>query len=118
MTATLSARQERIVDILRAVPSISTVELAQRLAVSDETVRRDLQGMVRDGLVQKFHGGVSLHRDVQESPFQQRLHTHVGVKRLLGRAVADLLPDGGERGARQQQPPPASSQRRWPGGAA
>lgn len=96
MTATpvLSARQERIVEILRGTPSISTAELAQRLAVSGETIRRDLQALADEGVVEKFHGGVSLHRDVQESPFQLRLRSNVAAKRRLAQQVAALLPDG------------------------
>jgi DeoR family glycerol-3-phosphate regulon repressor len=94
MAPLLSARQERIVDILRATPSISTAELALRLAVSGETVRRDLQALADDGIVHKFHGGVSLHRDVQESPFQLRLRTNVAAKRRLARQVSALLPEG------------------------
>ena len=94
MTPVLSARQERIVEILRATPSITTAELAQRLTVSGETVRRDLQALADDGIVQKFHGGVSLHRDVQESPFQLRMRTNVSAKRRLARQVSALLPDG------------------------
>lgn len=94
MTPVLSARQERIIEILRATPSITTLELALRLGVSGETVRRELQAMEGGGIVQKFHGGVSLHRDMQESPFQLRLRTNVGVKRRLARRVSSLLPDG------------------------
>lgn len=94
MNVSLSLRQERIVEILRTTPSISTFELAQRLAVSGETIRRDLQSLADEGIVQKFHGGVSLHRDVQESPFQLRLRSNVAAKRLLARQVAELLPDG------------------------
>lgn len=94
MTPVLSARQERIVEILRATPSISTVDLANRLGVSGETVRRDLQAMAGDGIVEKFHGGVSLHRDVHESPFQLRLRSNVAAKRRLARRVSELLPDG------------------------
>jgi DeoR family glycerol-3-phosphate regulon repressor len=94
MTPVLSARQERIVEILRATPSITTVDLANRLGVSGETVRRDLQAMADDGIVEKFHGGVSLHRDVHESPFQLRLRSNVAAKRRLARRVSGLLPDG------------------------
>lgn len=94
VTPELSARQERIVEILRTTPSITTAELAQRLAVSGETVRRDLQALADDGVVQKFHGGVSLHRDVQESPFQLRLRSNVAAKRRLARQVSALIPDG------------------------
>ena len=93
VTPVLSARQERIVEILRTTPSITTGELAARLAVSGETVRRDLQALAGDGVVQKFHGGVSLHRDVQESPFQLRLRSNVGAKRRLAQQVSALLPD-------------------------
>ena len=49
MTPVLSARQERIIEILRVKPSITTVDLAHRLEVSGETVRRDLQAMADDG---------------------------------------------------------------------
>jgi DeoR family glycerol-3-phosphate regulon repressor len=70
------------------------VELAQRLAVSGETVRRDLQALADDGIVQKFHGGVSLHRDVQESPFQLRLRSNVAAKRRLAQQLSALLPNG------------------------
>ncbi|MBT9489630.1 MAG: DeoR/GlpR transcriptional regulator [Rubrivivax sp.] len=94
MAPVISPRQERIVDILRATPSISVVELAQRLAVSGETIRRDLQALADDGIVQKFHGGVSLHRDVQESPFQLRLRSNVAAKRRLAQQLSALLPDG------------------------
>lgn len=94
MTPVLSPRHERIVAILRAVPSISTAELAQRLDVSGETVRRDLQSLATTGIVQKFHGGVSLHRDVQESPFQLRLRSNVAAKRRLAQRVSELLPEG------------------------
>ncbi|WP_180684346.1 DeoR/GlpR family DNA-binding transcription regulator [Tepidicella baoligensis] len=94
VTPELSARQERIVEILRTTPSITTSELAQRIAVSGETVRRDLQALAGYGVVQKFHGGVSLHRDVQESPFQLRLRSNVTAKRRLARQVSALVPDG------------------------
>lgn len=94
VTPVLSARQERIVDILRSTPSITTGELAQRLEVSGETVRRDLQVLADDGVVRKFYGGVSLHQDVQESPFQLRLRSNVAVKRRLAQQVSALLPDG------------------------
>lgn len=90
----LSARQERIVEILRAMPSIGTAELAHGLAVSGETIRRDLQALSESGIVQKFHGGVSLHRDVQESLFQLRLCSNVAAKRRLAQQVAELVPDG------------------------
>ena len=94
MTPFLSARQERIVEILSATSFITTGDLALRLRVSGETVRRDLQAMAGDGIVEKFHGGVSLHPNVQESPFQLRLRTNVGVKRRLAQQVLSLLPEG------------------------
>lgn len=94
VTPVLSSRQERIVEMLRATPTITTADLAHRLGVSGETVRRDLQIMADDRIVEKFHGGASLHPDVQESPFQLRLRTNIGVKRRLAQQVMRLLHDG------------------------
>lgn len=94
MPPSLSARQQRILDWLRAGGSLSIQTLAHRLQVSGETVRRDVQGLVDAALVQRFHGGVRLHRSLQESPFEQRLRTQVAAKRQLAQAVAALVPDG------------------------
>ena len=52
-----SDRQSRIVAELRAAPSLRVNELAARLAVSTETVRRDLAELDERGLINRTYGG-------------------------------------------------------------
>lgn len=90
-------RQNLILDILReAVTSTATVnELAQRFAVTSETIRRDLKILEDTGLVQKTHGGVLLRSPVFSlQPFRIRTETAVSEKRAIARAAAELVQDG------------------------
>ncbi len=50
-------RQARIVAELRATPSLRVNELAERLGVSTETVRRDLAELDERGLIARTYGG-------------------------------------------------------------
>jgi LacI family transcriptional regulator len=50
---------------------VSTRELAERLGVSEMTIRRDLHELVQDGLIQRVHGGARLHRRPARSPVQR-----------------------------------------------
>ena len=52
-----STRQDRITAELRAAPSLRVNELAALLAVSTETVRRDLTEMGEAGLINRTYGG-------------------------------------------------------------
>ena len=52
-----STRQDRITAELRASPSLRVNELAALLAVSTETVRRDLTEMGEAGLINRTYGG-------------------------------------------------------------
>lgn len=52
-----ASRQERIVNELRASPSLRVVELAGALGVSTETIRRDLDELGARGLINRTYGG-------------------------------------------------------------
>lgn len=52
-------RQSRIVAELRAIPSLRVNDLAARLRVSTETVRRDLAELDKAGLVNRTYGGAT-----------------------------------------------------------
>ncbi len=53
-------RREQILRWLRESQTLTIDDLARRLDVSIMTVHRDLDAMVREGLVYKVHGGVTL----------------------------------------------------------
>ena len=50
-------RQERIVADLRLYPAMRVHDLAERLGVSSETIRRDLAELDERGLINRTHGG-------------------------------------------------------------
>jgi DNA-binding transcriptional ArsR family regulator len=53
-------RREQILSWLRESQTLTIDDLARRLDVSIMTIHRDLDAMVRAGLVHKVHGGVTL----------------------------------------------------------
>ncbi len=50
-------RQDLIVEIIQAEGKVATHDLAKKLLVSEDTVRRDLNEMAKKGLLSKVHGG-------------------------------------------------------------
>jgi DeoR family glycerol-3-phosphate regulon repressor len=91
----LSSQRERaILEHLQEGGSARVDQLAARLGVTDETVRRNLRRLEAQGLVTKVHGGVHLKDWGPEATFAQRMVVHPGAKRRIGEAAAELVPDG------------------------
>jgi DeoR family glycerol-3-phosphate regulon repressor len=86
--------QSAILDALRVTGRESITALAERLNVSDETVRRHLKDLVEQGAVHRVHGGVVLAGALAEPPFSRRIKERVAAKRAIAKAVADLVADG------------------------
>lgn len=70
--------------------------LAQKLNVSDETIRRNIKTLEASGLVRKVHGGVSLSGQVSvlQQPFQRRMDRDTDVKKALAAKVAAMVKNG------------------------
>jgi DeoR family transcriptional regulator, glycerol-3-phosphate regulon repressor len=84
-------------DILRAVRetgSCSIADLANRLAVSTETIRRNVKPLIDGGAVLRFHGGVMLPDRQEEAPFQRRMQLNRDAKRIIAGLARDMVRDG------------------------
>src|SRR5690625_7490456 len=68
-----SPRHSRILALLEEEGTISISELANRLAVSVETVRRDVKPLAARGAVIRMHGAVALPSHVGEAPIEKRV---------------------------------------------
>ncbi len=86
--------QSAILDALRVTGRESITALAERLNVSDETVRRHLKDLVEQGAVHRVHGGVVLAGALAEPPFSRRIKERVAAKRAIAKAVAEQVSDG------------------------
>ena len=61
-------RQLAIMNMLQVEKSCSIIDLANKLDVSDETIRRDIKEMAKYGAVEKIHGGVMLPNSALAAP--------------------------------------------------
>lgn len=89
-----SRRTRDILRLLERDGTISIADLAQRLGVSLETVRRDIRPLAGSGSVIKMHGAVSLPSVVGEAPFEKRMREHAEAKKAIAAAVAATIRDG------------------------
>lgn len=60
-----SRRQNEIVTLLRGSPSMRVNELAKKLSVTSETIRRDLDDMHNQGVLERTYGGAILHMPLE-----------------------------------------------------
>jgi DeoR family glycerol-3-phosphate regulon repressor len=89
-----SRRHAEILRIVGEEGTISIADLASRLDVSLETVRRDVKPLTRDGSVLKMHGAIGLPSFVGEAPFERRMRENADAKRAIAKAVAATIRDG------------------------
>ena len=90
-------REEEILRELRfAGGSCRIGYLAERLGVSDETVRRNIKALQAKSQVRKVHGGVLLSEELTltEQPFQTRMSRNANAKRRIGAKLAEIISDG------------------------
>jgi DeoR/GlpR family transcriptional regulator of sugar metabolism len=89
-------RQSLILQAVRSDGSARVSDLTQRLGVSDMTIRRDLEVLARDGLVEKVHGGAVLPGTPasHEPGFEAKLVLERPEKTAIARAAANLVRPG------------------------
>jgi DeoR/GlpR family transcriptional regulator of sugar metabolism len=91
-------REERKRKISRFVEEkkrATVTELSEIFGVSESTIRRDLEELDEQGMVQRAHGGaVFVERAAPEPPIIQRVVENEEEKRRIGRAAAELVQDG------------------------
>ena len=70
-------------------------DLSQFLDASEATIRRDLEWLENDGLIQRTHGGAMLSQHLElETEYQHRAQMFADEKRLIGKMAASLVENG------------------------
>lgn len=87
-------REMEILEELRLSGSCRIQELAQRLDVSEETIRRNVKNLARQGLVRKVHGGVYIPEALREPSFTQRMNVNPDAKRRIAAHLAKIIRNG------------------------
>ncbi|GAA3490893.1 DeoR/GlpR family DNA-binding transcription regulator [Streptomyces cremeus] len=94
----LLAEQRRalILDEVRRRGGVRVNELTRRLNVSDMTVRRDLDALARQGVVEKVHGGAVpvAEASTHEPGFEAKSALELSAKEDIARAAAAMAVPG------------------------
>ncbi|MDB5730840.1 MAG: glpR [Variovorax sp.] len=87
-------RQLHLLDTVRARGTLTVEHLAEMLGVTLQTVRRDVQRLADQGLLTRFHGGVSVPRSTTENiAYHQRETLNAEGKARIAHAVARRVPN-------------------------
>jgi DeoR family glycerol-3-phosphate regulon repressor len=90
----LSQRQAEIAELVRESGFLSVDGLAERFAVTTQTIRRDLTGLCDLGLVRRRHGGVERPANGENLAYGTRQVLNLEAKERVADAVARFVPDG------------------------
>jgi DeoR family transcriptional regulator, fructose operon transcriptional repressor len=87
------ARKKEILKQLKEKELLEVNEIAQRLGVSDITIRRDFDQLANENLLVRTHGGAVL---LEEKPFafESKETKNIEAKRIIGEKAAALVQDG------------------------
>jgi DeoR/GlpR family transcriptional regulator of sugar metabolism len=88
-----SERRQMILDVLEQEGKVVAAELTNRLKVSVDTIRRDLNQLAQDGLIQRVHGG-GLPASPALKPVLQRQTNRQNEKHVIAEKAAQLVQNG------------------------
>ncbi len=86
-------RKQHILTVLKRDGQIIAKALSEELGLSEDTIRRDLRELARDGLLQRVHGG-ALPASPAVADFAGRTQIAPKAKVAIGRVAAQMIQAG------------------------
>ena len=86
-------RRQMILGVLQQEGKVVAADLTGRLKVSVDTIRRDLNQLAQEGLIQRVHGG-GLPASPALKPVLQRQFSNQDEKQVIAVKAAQLIHDG------------------------
>jgi DeoR family glycerol-3-phosphate regulon repressor len=93
MNVDISRRQHLIMDYIREHGSVQVDQLSNHLRVTPQTIRRDLNQLYQQQLLQRVHGGAVVKDNVENLGYGARKILMAEEKSDIAQRVAELLPD-------------------------
>ena len=87
-------RHNKIIQLLKSGQPVKVMGLSNLFAVSEATIRRDLQELETMGLLQRTHGGAVSPQLGSELSFFDREVFHLDEKHKIAIAAASMVEDG------------------------
>ncbi|NCB03361.1 MAG: DeoR/GlpR transcriptional regulator, partial [Spirochaetia bacterium] len=87
-------RRDEIFRLISEKGAIKVTELSEQLGVTNMTIRRDLESLEKEGIIERTHGGaIAANRRVQEPLFYQKMRYHNTEKDAIAKVVTSLIED-------------------------
>ena len=88
-------RRNAILAKLSLEGKVVVSDLAKEFDVTEETIRRDLEKLDKDGLARKTYGGAVKNENFNiDLPFHVRKQTNVESKRQIAAQISEMIHDG------------------------
>lgn len=88
-------RKNKIIEILQDEKKVVVTDLSKRFDVSEETIRRDLDKLEKEGCIVKAYGGAVLNdSQLLELPFNVRKKANIDSKQKIAQIIAEKIHDG------------------------
>lgn len=88
-------RRNEILAKLQEENKVLVSDLSQYYAVTEETIRRDLEKLEQDGFARKTYGGAILSDNLSlELPYNVRKRTNVKEKQQIAQIIGNMIEDG------------------------
>ena len=88
-------RQEYIINLVRQKRTVRVSTLSESLGVSEITIRRDLEKLEGQGILERSFGGAILMRSMSQEPlFIQKEQIQLEAKKSIGIEAARLVNEG------------------------
>ena len=89
-------RQKRIMELLVSEGAVSVSRLSVDLSVTEETVRRDLEKLEKQGSLKRTHGGAvpADENNTYEASLEKRKSTNIEIKQRIAKLAAKEVKEG------------------------
>ncbi len=94
MPDALNNRQIQILDLVGKQGFVATDQLVEHFNVTPQTIRRDINILCDQDLLQRFHGGAGASNSTENAPYERRLSAYSMAKQAIAREVAKHIPNG------------------------
>jgi DeoR/GlpR family transcriptional regulator of sugar metabolism len=88
-------RRNNILELVQEQKSVMVTDLGTRFNVTEETIRRDLEKLEKEGMIKRTYGGAVIKDSTQSDlPFKVRETKNMEGKMRIGAKVAEFIEDG------------------------
>jgi DeoR family glycerol-3-phosphate regulon repressor len=88
-----SSRQREILALARVQGRVSVDGLSAKFEVTPQTIRKDLNDLCEQRLLNRVHGGAVIASGVENTAYEARRLIAAEEKRAIGAAAAELIPN-------------------------